>query len=264
MNGLTDLNNAAIYFLDRGDIEALARCVEYSLQPEKIFEAIYQRKNYECLLPLLPLFISLVNVDRQHPLALNILLDLFERKEKQIIVLFPFMRGLDTKFLIEQAIERKIKIDFDNALFKVKRVDYYYNLILERDCVELFLIHKDDIESSIDDYHFYKILSQNYSSKILRHVGVNQELGGWCVTHVLDEVGRGGPSERKEELLRYLCSLYDYRDLITRDLLRSFDNRPLSESIFFARLLPKPDEETKQKLRAKNPELFTQLFGEDV
>lgn len=265
MNILTNLNTAALAFIDREDTQALALCVEYSLQPERILDAIYQRKNYKCLPAVASLFSLLFKFDQQHPLCVSILLDLFERKEYTVLSSFPLLDDFDLDFFIEQALERKVAIDFDiSPLFTEDCKVHYYTAILKEDCLELFLVHEKDIKTSIGENRFYKIVVKNSSLQILRHAGINQEQCKWCVSDLLNDSGRKGPSEKKEELLEHLCSLYDHRALLSEYLVWGFTCNYLPVTKLLIKLGASIDEATKRKMQTKNPKLYMQLFAEDV
>lgn len=149
MDSLIDLNTAAENFVRGGDAESLKRCVEYSLQPERILQLIYEEKRYECLPTVAPLFTLLFKLDHQHPLCVSILLDLFDRSEYSVLASFPGDLHLDVKFFTDQALERKIVLDFDvSPFFTAVYEAYYYETILKKDCLELFLPLEENIKSA--------------------------------------------------------------------------------------------------------------------
>lgn len=239
-------------------------CAKYESQPRELLETIYEKKCYHLFLSAIPLFVQLIRkVDAGCPLVSEIILDLLQRKEP-MLALLPRIPMLHDGFILEEAVKRKIAIDFTYPLFTDGCKAFYYETILKKDCVELFLLYKDAIIDSTESQSFYKFLTQCYSLKILRCLDLSQQQCDWCVFWLYDEVQSQGLNNKIEELLFYLCSLYDYHDFLSLRLLRTFGN-PLSlEPFFLAKVLPNPNDATKLLLRTKNPMLFGQLFGEDV
>lgn len=122
MNPIIDLNVAAQHLIAEGDVEALAQCVEYSLQLEKVLQYIFDTKSYECLPHVLPFLHALLQQDKEHPLGIAILLDLLSTGEATYAPV-----NLDLDFFLERAVQRKVVVKFKNTIFNPK---YYYELVL--------------------------------------------------------------------------------------------------------------------------------------
>lgn len=257
-----DLNEAAEYFIKESDLDALKQCVKYSLQPEKVLQCIFDTKRYECLPSVLPFLHALFQLDKRQELGVAILLDLLERKEP-----LPQIQNMDLNFFMEQAVERKLLIDFAQNDFL--DCEPYYIAILQKDCVELFTALREEILQTVDTYDFYLIVSDYGAALIFEAASFRAEGFGVCFYSLLSNYAKSFchslPSQKRHEhtLRHVLCngSFQDQIDRVSYDLEKSNDAERLAALL---RIGFQMNSARKQDIQRNNPELSAQLFAEDV
>lgn len=261
MNPITDLNVVAEHLITEGDVKALAKCMEYSLQPEKVLQYIYDSKRYECLPPLLPFLSSLFLKDKRHELGIAILLDLLSRGEAAYAP-----KNLDLNFFLEQAVKRKVLVKFKNTIFNPT---HYYELILQEDCLELFIALREKILERIDNYDFYYILVKYASVQIFETLQVSVVGFGICFHPLLSKytvcVSNSFPeAEIYERMVRHMLRDASLREEVHRVSYGLEEQNEVGELIALLRLGYQISAGQKKAIQIHNPELYAKLFGEDV
>lgn len=254
-----DLNEAVADIVKNADIEGMQRCIEYSLQPKKVLYAMFETKRYECL----PLFADALfsQYNEYDPIALDIYVELVGKDEVNRQIRFPRKRK---GRILDRAVEREVIVNFnlyhpgtDELIFdKEDRISYYRKIMLS-DCIDLFLIYKEDILSLYDEEHF--CIHGNRFPQILKELCVTEELcKKFLRTACLAE-----PGKHDEELLLHIYKNYDCRDDVYFYLFASpravsarFEMLTKVAARFDARIIP--------KLAEVNPKLCAKYFPEDV
>lgn len=232
--------------------------IKYKSQPRELLQTVYEKKCYHLFLSAVPLFVQLIGkVDPGCALVSEIILDLLERKEA-ILALLPRIPMLHESFILTQAVERKIVIDFSHCLFDKASKEFYYETILRKDCLELFTLYQEDILAmSVRPVTFQRIIA--YSSlQILKCIKISKEDCDFCLGRALEK------DERNEEILAHLSSLYDNRQILRLYLFRDFYSGYREQVAMLLRIGANPDEEMKKDFQKMDPEQYIQLFGEDV
>lgn len=256
-----DLNVLASNAIAEGDVDALKRWVEYSLQPEKILQVIFDEKRYECLPPVLPFLSTLFVNDKRHLLGVDILFDLLERKES-----LPQLKNIDSDFFLKKIVERKLILNFEqNMPFSVEG---YYNAIIQYDCIELFTLLREEILETIGDRDFYQFVADYVAVQIFEVVPLPAEY----FPHYFDtllfgytQARRCGEQlEKNGRMLRRILqdsSLQEEVREASYELVQFYDPEEL---VSLVRLGYQMSEEQKEYIQTRKPELYSQLFGEDV
>lgn len=254
-----DLNPIAALLVKEGDVAGLKQCVEYSLQPEKILQVIFNEKRYECLPSVMPFLNALLQQNKEHPLGIAILLDLLERKE-------PLPRILNMDFLLQQAVERNIVVDFEQNDFLER--EPYYMAILQEDCIELFTLFAEEISQTIDGYDFHEIVTAYGAVQIFEAVSFRAEFFDTCFYSLLVSYTSAVCSlEKRKKYARILRRVLENNtfqtqiDKVSRGLEEREDTKKLASLLCLGYRMSK---EQKELIRANKPELFAQLFSEDV
>lgn len=254
-----DLNVIAKNYIAESDVQALARCVEYSLQPEKVLQYIFDSKRYECLPPLLPLLQLLFLKDKRHELGINILLDLLSMGE---VPSAPV--SLDLDFFLEAAVQRKVVVKFKNIIFNPKR---YYKLILKEDCVELFVILREKILNAVDN--LYDILVKHASAQIFETLQISVMCCGICFHPLLHKytifsLNALPEAGKYERMLRHILNDAALEKCLDRLTYRLEEINGAEELRALLNLGYQMSVERKEAILACNQKLYTCLFGEDV
>lgn len=259
-----DLNLLASDSILNGDVDMLKRWVEYSLQPENILQVIFDSKRYECLPVVLPFLSVLFEQDNRHPLGVNILLDLLERK-----VPLPHMTSIDRFFLLEQAVQRKIVIDFTQNKFLHRGV--YHSEIIKQDCIELFVILREDILVSIakDPKYYYEIIPEYMAVRVFEAIPLRLEDYDLYFYNLLQNYTDCFADNRSrakfyERMIRHVISSDSLQEHL-QHLCFYLQNKNYFDMLAsLVRLGFQMSKQIKELIHICKPKEYTKLFGEDV
>lgn len=264
MDSLVDLNTAAVNFLEQGDMEGIQRCIEYSLSSKRLLERLFETKRYDCVLPIAPLLRK--EFYDENPTAMDICLDLLERKEALSALPLP---SLKTDTILQRAITRKIAIDVNlrhegHSIFSEAHKYSYYYRILTTDCLELFLVYEKEImhrfgeriDGTVDLYFF---------PRILKAISRTED---WCKkslsialkTSILLRIN----SQDYDDLLLHLFATYDCRAKVYKHLFVKTQRCYLFHYKSLLKIAAEYDEKIAPKLKQVEPELYAKIFTEDV
>lgn len=215
--------------------------VKYESQPRELLETIYEKKCYHLFLSAIPLFVQLIGkVDAECPLVSEIILDLLERDlstrvgerliKEGILALLPRIPMLHEGFILTEAVKRKIVIDFTYPLFTEGCKAFYYETILKKDCVELFILYEQDILALSIRTSISKILISHSSLQILKRIKLTKEDCKFCMGRALEKY------DKDEKILTYLPSLYENQAILCLHLLRSFYNGEREQVLMLLRV----------------------------
>lgn len=264
MNTLTDLNKAAVDFITQGNVCGLAQCLEYSLQAEKVLQAIFDCKRYACLPPVLPFLHSLFAQNDRHPLGMAILLDLLALEKP-----LPHIKTMDMGFFFQQAVQRKLRIDFAQNNFLDKKL--YHMEILRQDCVELFTALQEDIARTFTRKRnrLLSIIINSGALKICKAIPFTVNDFNACFYPLLAKytncyINSLPEAKECELLLRHLLGMDFWQEQIHKVSYELEENESVANLTSLLRLGYQMKEDQKQAIRTHNPALYITLFGEDV
>ena len=184
----------------------------------------------------------------------------------------PNQKSLDLHYLLSLAVERNINVDFsvqpeEDGLpfFNNSLKEYYYEQILERDALDLFVLLEYPILSTIDLQLSRTRLSCKCSLNILIYLNPEEK---WCrqiVVHTLCCLSI--PTFYNNyyiSVLKEFAPRYDFCSLLLEHLIKNFGEKRIEFVKLILQLLEKVDLTTREKLAAKDATFFEKLFGEDV
>lgn len=260
-----NLNTPALAFVAEGNVEGIQKCIEYSLQPKMILQAIFDTKRYECLPSTGDLLLYAFKADE--PIASEIYVDLLERKDFSGEIPFP----VDGKAkILNLAVERKVVVDFTlchprsyDLVFENKYRTHYYYEILIQDCIELFLIYKEDILSCYDKDFIFEELRSYFFPQILKELCVTEYLCKKSLAMALNAFNNYN-EKHYEELLLHIFTNRDCRDRLYSHLFIDINRIHLVHYKLLIKLAARFDANIASKLARVDTKLHTELFGEDV
>lgn len=267
MDSVTNLNASALTYITEGNLEGMQQCVANSIQPKMILQAMFDSKRYECLPAIEDLLRTAFKTHEQ--IATKIYVDLLERKELAEEIPFP-VKGKER--ILNSAVERKVAIDFTlchprsyDRVFELSHQKHYYYQILTQDCLELFLICKEDILSFYDEDFIFNRPGRHFFPRILKELCVTEELCRKSLTIALNMSSFNTRNEKHyEELLLHIYTSCDCRDKLYSHLFIEINRIHLVHYKSMLKLAASFDPRIAPKLAQVDLKLHAELFGEDV
>lgn len=227
---------------------------------EKFLRYVLQTKRYD----LLPLRIDYV--ERQFAcngdLVYELYFDLTLARQKEITTLIRKKCDISTYRLFKLAVQRNMKIsELNMMLTKYERIGYY-SVVLEEDCLELFLEQEEDLRSLLSEENIHLELVKNGSSRIIHHLCKKGEYEPIIREYLVRSLRSwNGLREKEFELLSSVCAQYASVEFLTECFMTHTSHFNVHLCKLLLRLGAKPSEEQKQGLF---PSFRNELFAEDV
>lgn len=145
----------------------------------------------------------------------------------------------------------------------------FFGTIFESDDVALFQEHQQLIEGS----YFHSQLTSDLHKELLRYAAVNilrflsvskKRAKSYISTTVDYILNEREVTDKRREMMRYLCSQCDATEQLTGYLMFFFSRDKEYFLLFLLELGASPNTEQLATLQRKDAELYERLFAEDV
>lgn len=259
MNEFGVVNDEVRTFIVNGDVKAFRDYTKRIPNSEALISLIYNTKRYE----FVPYVLEHLRLQFRHgnmKLAYRLYCDLLTTRNEKACTLIRKRCKVSPTLVIHFAVEMGIDVlELDPELCKEHEFSFFAS-ILEHDQLPLFLKYgRETIYKIFGVTSTYRRLCDYISRKILEHEVANgheEEV----VVFLLEKCTSQGTEQ--ELLLRSICNSMNYLPILTKTF------GVITDSLVRLQLLldlgVRPTDEQKETLRARNPQLYEQLFAEDV
>lgn len=197
--------------------------------------------------------------------ASELYLDAVVNGEKETATFIREKYNLANYDLFKLAVQRNIKLSDLNMAWTQKEQIAYYTVVLEKDCLELYLQQEEGLTSLLGKKDVRQVLFKSTSARIIHHLCKQGEYKPIIIEYLIRSMrSEEGLPEKEYQLLASICAQYASVKFLTTRFITQASARNPHLCKLLLRLGARPSEEQKQMLFRQSAAFHKALFGEDV